>query len=91
MKLSKQKNEELLSLYTEAMNKVEQNKIEEFEYDNCKFKIELIEKGLIQTTVQKDGSNEEYINFMQADRENKKEVFNQAIVGYIERDEVDEY
>ena len=91
MKLSKQEYEELLSLYNEAMNKVEQSKIEVFEYANCKFKVELIEKGLIQTTVKKDGSEEEYINFMNADREDKEVVFNQAIVDYLERDEVDEY
>lgn len=91
MKLSKQENKVLLSLYTDAMKKVEQSKVEEFEYANCKFKVEMIEQGLIQTTVQKDGSEEEYVNFMNADREDKEAVFNQAIVGYIERDEVDEY
>lgn len=85
MKLTNKQKEELYKLYKDAVVQVKKESLTHFEYDEYNFELEqLISVQLIQTTIKQRETEEEYINFMQIDAD-VKNVFDTAIVEYIEK------
>lgn len=85
MKLTDKQTDELYKLYTDAVEQVKKELLTNFEFEDYNFELEQLESvQLIQTTIKQRETEEEYINFMQIDAD-VKNVFDTAIVEYIER------
>lgn len=85
MKLTHKQKNELYKLYTDAVEQVKKESLTNFEFEDYNFELEELESvQLIQTTIKQKETEEEYINFMQIDAD-VKNVFDTAIVEYIER------
>lgn len=85
MKLTDKQTDELYKLYTDAVEQVKKESLTNFEFEDYSFELEQLESvQLIQTTIKQRETEEEYINFMQIDAD-VKNVFDTAIVEYIER------
>lgn len=90
MKLTDKQKNELYKLYTDAIEQVKKESLTNFDYEEYSFELEQLESvQLIQTTIKQKEAEEEFVNFMQVDAY-VANVFNGAIVGYIER-QVEEY
>lgn len=85
MKLTDKQTDELYKLYTDAVEQVKKESLTNFEFEDYNFELEQLESvQLIQTTIKQRETEEEYINFMQIDAD-VKNVFDIAVVEYIER------
>lgn len=85
MKLTDKQTDELYKLYTDAVEQVKKESVTNFKYDEYNFELAQLESvQLIQTTIKQRETEEEYINFMKLDAD-VKNVFDTAIVEYIER------